>query len=167
LQFLRLLDRQAVVLAELRTRASIVLSAIGIVSALMGTAALTGAHPHAAGITGLVVALGSLVMGLRSCIVVLWPVGRGEPSTKLRRLRRLFRRHDDGYEWGVALLPKQLPEIMQLDNDATARWWLYDMLKSRPEINYRIIDLRTDAFNWACITLIAQVLGWSLALLFR
>lgn len=165
-QLLRLLDRQAVVLAELRTRASVVLSAIGIVSALMGTQALTGAHPHPAGIIGLVLALGSLVVGLLFCIVVLLPVGRGEPST-LTKLLGPLKPKDKEREWRVALSPKQLPEIAQLNDDDKARSRLYEALRDWPKVNYNIIEGRTDAFNWACITLIPQVLGWSVALWFR
>ena len=168
-QLMRLLDRQAVVLAELRTRASIVLSAVGIVTALMGSEALNGSHPHVVGVVGVVVALLSLVFGLHRCIVVLWPVGRGEPSTTRlgRIMARLFKPESrDGLKWQVALDSTDLQRWRYLD-DATLRSRIFEQLSTRPEQNYQTIDRRTEAFNEGCAALIVQVLAWSAALLFR
>lgn len=54
-QTIRGLDRQAVVLAELRARASILLSAAGIIAALLGADALKGQAPRWAAVPAIVV----------------------------------------------------------------------------------------------------------------
>jgi len=64
---LRSLERQSAVLTELRTRASIVLSATGIVASLVGPRALTSRTPLVLAVTALVL----LARGLAACVAVL------------------------------------------------------------------------------------------------
>ena len=56
---------------------------------------------------------------------------------------------------------------MGATDDEMARSRFCKLMKDRPRINHDIIDRRSDAFNWACITLLAQVVGWTVALLWR
>lgn len=102
---IRLVTRQAAVLGELRTRASIVLTATSIVASLLGADALkrTDTFPLA------LLPAGALVAGLLCCLAVIRPVhdkprDLGPRLTGVARFRALLWHKDtDPREWQVTV----------------------------------------------------------------
>ena len=144
---MRGLDRQTVVLGDLRTRASIVLSASGIIASILGAEGLKQPHP----LELTVLALSALALGLLCCVRVLWPIrDRGGPPRR---------------KWRVTLTPTELrlmadgaseAELLERVVQAFAPW--------RP-VNYSTIAWRTRVFNCACVLLLVQIVLWAALLL--
>lgn len=67
---MRVLNRQATVLSELRNRANILLAANAIVASLFGASALGKHHPLALK----VLALAAFALGIGACVAILWSV---------------------------------------------------------------------------------------------
>jgi hypothetical protein len=140
-QTLRGLDRQATVLSELRQRASIVLSATGITTSLLGAAALRdGGLDFWVGAALVVTTIGILL-----CVQVLKPVR----DTGERR------------EWRVTVGSDELRELLQEKlrlND------VLDTLISARTSNFATIDARSRTFVTSCALLPVQIICWAAAL---
>lgn len=184
-QLIRLLDRQAEILSQLRDRTGIVLTATGIVSALFGVAALNNHPPNAAFWLGLIIAVTGLAAGLWFSILVLLPVkdtdtestesrdGPMSRSAKVAgRLRQLLADADKQRKWGVTLptsenihLSTVIKENAAIAPEDAARASAYAVLTDRPAQNFATIDARTDFFIAACASLFVQLVGWIVALI--
>jgi hypothetical protein len=148
------LHRQSAVLSELRTRASIVLSATGIIASLLGSEGLK--HPHPA--VPLYAALACLGFGILLCIAVLSPVtdhgttGAGRiwqvtpTASEVAALADIKR--GSGEDPGEAV-----PESL-LTTFVTARF-----------VNFDTIARRTNYFNVACVLLLCQLAAWAVVFL--
>jgi hypothetical protein len=144
------LHRQSAVLAELRSRASIVLSATGIIASLLGAEGLK--HPHPA--LPLYAALGCLGFGILFCIAVLWPVSdHGDPGNE-----RGWQVTPTAQQ--VAGLAPYLPASAG-GADAAVPGDLLEAFVSARFVNYRTIEARTRYFNTACVLLFFQLAAWS------
>lgn len=150
---LRALERQASVLSDLRSRASIVLSATGITASLFGGRAL---QSHAPGwLNG--IALAVVTLGLVACIAVLWPVrDRGTLGGGANSTRR----------WKATLT---FAEVEEATRSSTSEAGMLDALVARLEpawaVNYATIARRSRVLNAAAVLLVVQVGAWSAALL--
>jgi len=162
------LDRQAVVLAELRTRASILLSATGIVTALLGSAALKGQAPLWISVIAILVTAG----GLACCVAVLMPVHDKDPlsgcpspdsCSRWRRLRAHVRpRRQDPRQWRITLDQDQ---IVGLAADVTRvsdlqRAIVAELGPARVT-NYETIKMLTALLSIGGGLLIAQIAVWT------
>lgn len=157
---IRALDRHTVVLSELRDRASIVLSATGIVASLFAPHGLTDPHP-AGCVAAALLAAGS---GLLCCIAVIWPVHdtgtmerQGNARARLRQRPRAWKVTLGRFELGQ--LPWDSGEVAVLDA-------MVDALDPARLVNYRTIKARTRIFNAACVLLPVQIAFWVLVILF-
>jgi hypothetical protein len=144
------LQRQSAVLSELRTRASIVLSATGIIASLLGAEGLK--HPHPAGLVG--AALAFLAFGLLFCIAVLRPVSDHGTSGRARQWQVTPTAGD------VAALADVKRGSADGDGDAVPTSLLHTFVRAR-FVNYDTIALRTDYFNRACGLLFLQLAAWT------
>jgi hypothetical protein len=144
----RALDRYAAVLAELRTRASIVLTATGIVGSTLGATALD--HPHPLG--PLIAGLAGLIGGIVACISVLWAIG-----DKAGR----------GRQWQVTLSGETVKGLADSgeDEEGVVRIVLDELTEAR-RLSYRTLATRNRRFQWAAWLLLGQILGWIAVLLY-
>ena len=157
---LRALNRHTVVLSELRSRASIVLSATGLIASFVASQALQ--HPHPTGLV--VVALVSAAAALVCCIAVIWPVhdkGKLDPEIKRPLLRRGRRR-----TWKVTLGRKEMERLPWDVGEAAVLEAMVAALDPARRVNYRTLEVRSRAFTWACVLLPMQILFWVLVILF-
>jgi hypothetical protein len=140
-QTLRGLDRQATILSELRQRASIVLSATGITTSLLGAAALRDGGLDFWVVAALVVT----TTGILLCVRVLQPV----------------RDTGEGREWRVTVGSEELHELRQgkLRLDEV----LGTLITARTS-NFATIDARSRVFVAGCALLPVQIVCWALAL---
>ncbi len=165
---MRRVDRQAAVLGELRTRASIVLTATGIVASLLGGEVLNREHPFPWAFLPLV----ALAAGLLSCIAVLLPVRDQDPlrlgesslraSSRLRAL--MWRRETDPREWQVTLGAKRLQELATIGDPNVVRGRIVEDLEGCAQENYATIRYRSRFLNAASLLLPAQIFLWVLVL---
>ena len=139
------LRRHGSVLGELRTRASIVLTATGLVASLLGSEGLK--HPHPA--VPLYLALACLGAGILACIAVLWPVS-DEGTIGGNR------------QWQVTPTPKQAVAIAELGPDGPVPEQVLQTLATARLVNYETISRRTTYFNAACVLLLGQLTAWVL-----
>jgi hypothetical protein len=145
------LQRQSAVLGELRTRASIVLSATGIIASLLGAEGFK--HPHPA--VPLYAALACLGAGIVMCIAVLWPVSDSGTTGK-------------GRQWQVTPTAGETALLAPLVSVGSEQPVSADLLRTFVTarfVNYDTIARRTDYFNIACLLLLGQLAGWSLVFL--
>lgn len=158
-QTFRALDRHSTILNELRNRASIVLSATGIVASLVAPQALTDPYPAAWAVLALVASAG----GLLSCIAVLWPVadkGRLEAGddrwVPWRRRPRA---------WKVTLGSEELKRLPWDEGERAVFDAIVGALEPARRVNHRTIENRTRMFNAACLLLPFQIAFWVLVIL--
>jgi hypothetical protein len=145
------LQRQSAVLGELRTRASIVLSATGIIASLLGSEGFK--HPHPA--VPLYGALACLGGGIVLCIAVLWPVS--DEGTI-----------GEGRQWQVTPTAGETALLAPLVSVSSEEAVSADLLRAFVTarfVNYDTIARRTDYFNIACLLLLGQLAGWSVVFL--
>lgn len=156
---LRSLERQSAVLTELRTRASIILSATGVVASLVGPRALTPRTPLVLAIA----ALALLAGGLTACVAVLLPArDRGklaDPDQPKWRWQKGRRR------WKLGLTANELTRVTTLPTEAEILDGIVDVLTPPRRVNYRTLEFRSRMFNGACILLAAQLVIWTSILL--
>jgi hypothetical protein len=158
---LRSLERQSSVLAELRTRASIVLSATGIVASLIGPRALAEKTPLGLAIAALVM----LTAGLLACIAVLWPASdRGKLADPDLPRWRWQRRHR---HWKLNLTARELMQVTARPTESEILDGMVDLLTPARRVNYRTLERRSWMFNSACILLVAQLGIWTSILLYN
>lgn len=167
---MRRVERQAAVLNELRNRASIVLTATGVIASLLGAEVLGREDPFPWAFLPLV-ALGA---GLLSCVAVLLPVRDETPKdptaqltqlTGLGRIRALVRRRDtDPREWQVTIRGTRLRQLAA-SGDATAfREAIVAEFEGCLSANYLTIRFRSRFLNLACLLVPAQIFLWMLVL---
>jgi hypothetical protein len=144
-QTIRVLDRQAAVLSELRQRASIVLSGTGITVSLMGSGALKGSYSHGLALTALL----ATFLGITSCIAVLWPVSDKGSSAAERRWKVTASRMD----------------IARLRSGKTSTSDLLDELDRARSCNYSTISARSKLFTAAAVLLLVQIMAWAALIL--
>jgi hypothetical protein len=152
---LRSVDRHAAVLGELRGRASIVLSASGIIASLFGARVLSEKTPLWISIVALV----WLGLGLLACLVVLAPAPDRSRRSWLLAGRRRPRR------WKVTLSAGELERATSGGTEETALQNIIDLLTPARKVNYQTLERRTFAFNVACVALVVQIGFWAIALL--
>src|SRR4051812_20452106 len=140
---LRGLERQAKILGELRGRASIVLSATGIVASVLGRSALEDGHRHVVLYGGLAIT----ALGIILCVWVLKPVRDRGP-------RR---------DWRVTLSPEQIEELragtITMDD-------VIDIFLDARRLNHGTLHFRSIIFVVACALLPLQIVVWALSLLY-
>ncbi len=154
-EMIRGLERQSNVLVELRQRASIVLSASGIVASLLGAAALRGDYEPVLAL----LALASTAAGMAACVAVLWTVrdkGRmpedpDEPPPGAR-------------EWKVTVGSGRLLRLVREGSDPGE---LLPELRLARRVNYRTLERRSKRFVVACCLLVVQVVLWAATFLER
>lgn len=153
---LRTLERQASVLSDLRSRASIVLSATGITASLFGTRAFDSTTPG--WINGL--ALAFVTVGLVSCIAVLWPVrDRGSlPGGEVGAGERPRR-------WKVTLTFEEVLAATDHGSEPEMLDALVALMRPASTANYDAIAARSRLLNAAAVLLVLQVGAWSASLL--
>jgi hypothetical protein len=144
-QTIRVLDRQATVLSELRQRASIILSGTGIVVSLVGSDALTDGYSKPLAYA----AFAATLLGLIACVVVLWPV-----SDK--------RNADGNRAWKVTL---DLDDVDDLRAGKMGVDGLFTAFRAARINNYKTINTRSKCFTASCLLLTLQILLWSLLIL--
>ena len=167
-QALRLVDRQSVVLGELRTRASIVLSATGIVASLLGAEGLKRKHPFPWTFLPLIV----LFLGLLSCIAVLMPVNDTDPAEcgplalkRLSRFRALVRRRaSDPREWQVTVSASRLGGLAATGDIDSFRNEIVEDLQRYARRNYATTAFRSQLLSAACWLLLLQIILWMVVL---
>jgi hypothetical protein len=160
-QTLRTLDRQAAVLSELRSRASIVLTATGIIASLFGSRALGLDAPG--WLKGL--ALAAVALGLLACIFVLLPVHDGGPMPADPRHPRKRFGEDRPRRWKVSPTIKELDAAVALESEVAILESIVAKLIPARLLNYRTLKERSRALEWAGVLLLMQVLAWSAVLL--
>jgi hypothetical protein len=153
-QMLHGLDRQASVLSELRQRASIVLSATGIIASLLGAAALKGDYSKILAIGALL----STAAGMVACIAVLWRVSDegklpADPDAE---------RASGTRGWKVTVSWKELEDLVASANDPSVL--LEDLALAR-RVNYRTLKRRSKLFVLASSLLVVQFTAWSVTFL--
>jgi hypothetical protein len=143
------LQRQATVLAELRTRASILLSATGIIAGLLGPPALEAGHPR--GFLGL--GLAFLTLGILACINVVRAVT--DEGSLL-----------SGRRWKVTLNQEEIRLLAesQTDEEAPVPDEILETLASAREVNHETIDARSGYIPAASVLLLLQIGCWSAVL---
>jgi hypothetical protein len=174
-QTMRRAERQAVVLGELRTRASIILTATGIVASLLGAEVLKRERPFPEAWV-LVGALVPLAAGVACCLAVLRPVRDKPPAegvvprtpTGLGRFRALLWRQDtDTREWQVTLPHERLTHLAGSapgqDVDGLRRA-IVEELELPLKGNYATIEFRSHFLDWATVFLLLQIGLWVWAL---
>jgi hypothetical protein len=158
---LRALERQTTVLSELRSRASIILSAMGITASLFGARAL---QSHAPGWLK-AIALVLLALGLGACMVVLSPVrDRGPMPADPRNPGRRFGR-GRARRWKVTPSAREVREATSSHSERGILDGIVASLTPARRLNYRTLEERSLAFNAAVLLLVLQVAAWSAALL--
>jgi hypothetical protein len=150
-QMLRGLERQGTVLSELRERASMVLSATGIIASLLGAAALDGAYSHVLA----VLAMTSTALGILCCIPVLWRVRDRGRLPEPRADGSLGR---EGRQWQTTISGRQLQKVARGDVDPVE---LIDRLALARRVNWRTLRQRTRWFAAACFLLLVQLALWA------
>jgi hypothetical protein len=140
-QTLRGLDRQATVLSELRQRASIVLSATGITTSLLGATALQDGGLD----VWVVAALAVTTIGILLCVWVLKPV----------------RDTGDGREWRVTVGGEELRGLLQGELQLPD---VLDTLITARTSNFATIAARSRLFVASCALLPVQIVCWAAAL---
>jgi hypothetical protein len=151
---LRGLDRQATVLSELRQRASIVLSASGIVASLFGTRALEGEFSH----TLAALAVASTAAGFLACIAVLWRVRDSGALPTEDAHGKLSR---GGRNWQVTISGPRLRRIASGNENMGD---LIDVLALSRRVNFRTLKRRSAWFLVACGLLLLELLLWAAVL---
>jgi hypothetical protein len=160
---LRALERQANVLSELRSRASIILSATGITASLFGVTVLESHTPE----WRKWLALSLVALGLLACIGVLLPVhDRGpmpaDPRNPGRRVGRSRARR-----WKVTPSISELKEATAHGSEPAILDAIVVCLAPARRLNYRTLEKRSRALLAAAGLLLLQVCVWSWALLAR
>jgi hypothetical protein len=141
----RVLDRQATVLAELRQRTSIILTATGIIASLLGAAALKDGHPRGVLYAGLL----ATAVGIGCC---------------LRALRTVNDRSDDpNREWKITVSAKELGQLKAGEKTLAG---LTAELAPWRTTNYNTIDCRAKLVWRASAALPVQILLWAWVVLF-
>lgn len=138
---LRGLDRQAEVLSELRQRASVVLSATGISTSLLGAAALQEGGLD----LWVLAALAATTIGILRCVWVLKPV----------------RDTGEGREWRVTVDGDELRKLLHGDLQMSD---LVDTLITARSSNFATIAARSRVFVASCALLPVQIVCWAAAL---
>jgi hypothetical protein len=160
---LRVLNRQATVLSELRTRANFILGANGVVAGLFGAGTIIQSkHPHPRVLAILAVAVLLLSMGL--CVAVLWSVrdeGEVVDPEEWPTFPRWFG-PDRPRRWRVSFA---LTDVIDFHRDRRSD--LQDDFKRARSTNWRTIECRSRYFKYACLLLPVQVGLWSALLLAR
>lgn len=164
---IRLVTRQAAVLGELRTRASIVLTATSIVASLLGADALTRTDTFPLAL----LPAGALVAGLLCCLAVFRPVhdkpkDLGPRLTGAARVRALLWHKDtDPREWQVTVGARTLKTLRTRPNAGVVRMEIVELLQKAAPINHQTISFRNHFLGAACLLLLAQLFLWGLVLL--
>lgn len=140
-QTLRGLDRQATVLSELRQRASIVLSATGITTSLLGAAALQDGGLDIWAVAALVIT----AIGILLCVWVLNPV----------------RDTGEEREWRVTVSDDELRRLLQGELQLPD---VLDTLITARTSNFTTIAARSRFFVASCALLPVQIVCWAAAL---
>lgn len=158
---LRALQRQSTVLSELRSRASIILSAMGITASLFGARALTLDSPGWLKAIALVL----LALGLLACMLVLSPVrDRGPMPDDPRNPGRRFGR-GAARRWKVTPRADELGNATSGDSEPAILDAIVALMIPARRLNYRTLEERSRAFNAAVLLLVLQVAAWSAVLL--
>src|SRR5262245_30356991 len=157
----RALERQATVLSELRSRASIILSAMGLTASVFGARALESDAPG--WLKG--VALVFLTLGLAACVIVLWPVhDRGPMPADPRNPGPRFRGGQER-RWKVTPSARELEDATALGSEQAMLDAIVVSLTPARRVNYRTLEERSLIFVAAVVLLALQVVTWSVALL--
>ena len=131
---MRSLERQSAVLSELRTRASIVLSATGIVASIVAPRVLIPRTPLALAI----IAVALLALGLTACIAVLLPArDRGklaDPDQPRWRWQKGRRR------WKLGLTVPELNRVTALPTEPEILDGIVNLLAPARRVNYRTLE---------------------------
>jgi hypothetical protein len=161
---LRGLDRQANVLSDLRQRASVVLSATGIVASLVGAQALQGSYSEAL----VVLALASTAAGIAVCTAVLWRVQDEGPLPREDDVGNLV---GGSRNWYVTISGARLKKIARGERDVSNSELdvlaIIDRLALARRVNHRTLKKRNRLFGAACFLLLLQLLAWAAVLLER
>lgn len=153
---LRALDRQANVLSDLRSRASIILSASGITASVFGAQAFQSGEVWLTG-----VALVVVFVGLVFCIAVLWPVSDKGPLLDPDEQAHVKGRR----RWKATLTFADVRGATERGSEPVMLDALVALLEPAWKVNYETIATRSALLNWAAALLVVQVLAWSAALL--
>lgn len=150
-QMLRGLDRNASVLSELRQRASVVLSASGLIASLFGAEALKGDYSRVLALA----AVASTAAGMILCIAVLWRVSdQGRLPTESPDGTLVGGSRD----WLVTISSARLRRIARgevgLDD-------LVDHLAIARRTNFRTLRRRSRQYIAACCFLLVQLTLWA------
>jgi hypothetical protein len=149
------LARDATVLDQLRTRASVVLSAMAIVASFVGTR--TFDHAWLVGLS-----FGVIACGMISCMGVLWPARDRGPMPAPRESRS-FREDWLPFDRGKrrfksTLTVQNLREAHgATDTPPSAELVAINLLVAAHLINTRTLNRRTDLFQLACGLLVLEV----------
>lgn len=190
---LRTVERDRQVLAGLRTRTNVLLTATSVVTALLGQAVLQH-HPIRVGLT--VAAIVAFGIGLFCCLGVLWPIGdRGTGEREvpppddgsdlegqlvpegirggLRRFRQRWgewRLGPGRRRWKVTLTEQDIVDAMagaeRADRgqlETAIKQELATLLFEWHRRNMATIERRTDLLQVAGLALFIQVVLWALA----
>jgi hypothetical protein len=158
---MRALQRQSTVLSELRSRASIILSAMGITASLFGARALRLDAPGWLKAIALVL----LALGLVACMLVLSPVrDRGTMPDDPRNPGRRFGR-GAARRWKVTPRADEVKKATSGDSERAMLDAIVALMTPARRLNYRTLEERSLAFNWAVLLLVLQVVAWSVVLL--
>lgn len=165
---MRVLNRQATVLAELRNRANILLAANAIVAALFGTSALGKHHLLALKILALAV----FALGIGACVAIIWSVpDKGtlvDPDRWPKRLRWPRKEAEetekakevDIRRWQVTFdLGDVVDYITSTDVGRVTK--ISEKFELARKTNWETIDRRTDFLQIASVLLAVQIIIWS------
>ena len=158
----RSVDRQASVLGELRTRASVILSASGIVASVLGGHALRETYNR----TLVALATLALAVGLGLCIGVLRSVRDTARNVKGGGEGHLPAAGDR--PWRVTVGPRALRELMNGEGsrEDILRSITHALIGASQE-NFKTIRRRTRLFDVACLCLFFQLSLWGLAFVYK
>jgi hypothetical protein len=155
---MRVLNRQAAVLSELRDRANILLAANAIAAALFGSSVLGKGHPLALKI----LALTAFALGIGTCIAIIWSVRDAgdlvDPSQWATRSR-----------WPSPKRPRRWRVTFELQDviafvesaDAARAERVAEVFELARKVNYRTIARRSKFLEAAGVLLAAQIGLWS------
>jgi DNA segregation ATPase FtsK/SpoIIIE-like protein len=181
---MRVLNRQATVLSELRNRANILLAANAIVATLFGASALGKHHLLALKISALAV----FALGIGACVAILWSVHDDgtlvDPAQWPKRMRlpkaeakenaaaapteeeeeeeeeKKKKKKKDIRRWQVTFDPEEVVGYLNSRNIATVSK-INEKFAVARKTNWKTIDRRTTFLEAASVLLAVQIILWS------
>jgi hypothetical protein len=155
---MRVLNRQATVLSELRDRANILLAANAIVAALFGASALGKGDLVALKI----LVLAAFALGIGTCIAILWSVrDTGDLVDPGQWPKRpLWRSGERPRRWRVTFELQDVVAFVE-STDAARAERVAEMFELARKVNYLTIARRSKLLEAAGVLLAVQIGLWS------